>query len=45
MKELIRLFRTLYIISINSKKHEVVIDEETLKTILDQLEQIERGNS
>lgn len=37
MEELIRLFRTMYLISKNSEKHEVVIDEETLKVILNQL--------
>lgn len=38
MEELIRLFRTLYLISKNSEKHEVIIDEETLKKmVLDQL--------
>lgn len=37
MEELIRLFRTMYIISKNSEKHEVIIDEETLKVVLNQL--------
>ena len=37
MEELIRLFRTLYLISKNSERHEVIIDEETLKMVLDQL--------
>jgi len=37
MEELIRLFRTLYLISKNSESHEVTIDEETLKMVLEQL--------
>lgn len=40
MKELVMLFRTLYLISRNSEKHEIVIDEETLKFILDELEKL-----
>lgn len=40
MKELIRLFRTLYLISRNSEKHEIVMDEETLKVILDELKKL-----
>jgi len=41
MKDIIRLFRTLYIISKNSENHEIVIDEETLKYILDELKRID----
>jgi hypothetical protein len=41
MKDLIRLFRTLYLISKNSEKHEMVIDEETLKFILDVLKELD----
>lgn len=37
MQELVRLLRTLYLISKNSEKHEVVIDEDTLKIMLDTL--------
>lgn len=37
MQDLIRLLRTLYLISKNSEKHEVVIDEDTLKLMLDTL--------
>ena len=37
MQELIRMLRTLYLISKNSEKHEVVIDEDTLKIMLDTL--------
>lgn len=47
MKDIIVLLRTLYLISVNSEKHEVIIDEETLKIILDQLKdtlkQYDRG--
>jgi hypothetical protein len=38
MQDLIRLIRTLYLISKNSEKHEVIIDEDTLKLMLDTLE-------
>ncbi len=38
MQDLIRLLRTLYLISKNSEKHEAVIDEDTLKLMLDTLE-------
>ena len=41
MKDIIRLFRTLYVISKNSEKHEIVIDEETLKYILDILKELD----
>lgn len=34
MKGLINLFSALYFISVNSKKHEVVLDEETIKSVL-----------
>ena len=37
MQELISFLRTLYWISKNSEKHEVVIDEDTLKLMLDTL--------
>ena len=37
MKDLIRLFRTLYIICINSEKQEIIMDADTLKFILDTL--------
>ena len=38
MQDLIRLLRTLYLISKNSEKHEVIIDEDTLKLMLNTLE-------
>lgn len=41
MEEIIILLRTLYLICVNSERHEVIIDEETLKMILDQL----KGNA
>ena len=37
MLELMRMLRTLYLISKNSEKHEVIIDEDTLKIMLDTL--------
>lgn len=40
INDLIRLFRTLYLISTKSEKHEIVLDEETLKSVLDDLKQI-----
>lgn len=40
INDLIRLFRTLYLISTESEKHEIVLDEETVKSILDDLKQI-----
>ena len=44
MQELIRMLRTLYLISKNSEKHEVVIDEDTLKIMLDTLKKRQRNN-
>ena len=37
MLELMRMLRTLYLISKNNEKHEVIIDEDTLKIMLDTL--------
>ena len=37
MLVLMRMLRTLYWISKNSEKHEVIIDEDTLKIMLDTL--------
>lgn len=44
LQKLIVLFRTLYLISRNSEKHEVVIDEDTLKCILDELKKLDGNN-
>lgn len=41
MKDLINLFRSLYFICSRSKNHNIVIDEETLKYILDKLKELE----
>ena len=38
MQELVNLLRTLYLISKNSEEHEVAIDEDTLKLMLDTLQ-------
>lgn len=40
-RELASLFRSLYFICSRSENHNIIIDEETLKCILDKLKELE----